>query len=289
MAIPKLLWSKYGYEKEKSMVITGGKEMGLVEEKYGHILEYALQLGKSCSILNPIDKAFTFARNEKYLKHLLEVRDKELLVLLPHNINRFVVNGLPPNIYTYIVNEEDNIEYIWTYIHNKINEDHPGGEIIIGKDCDISEHAIIGIPGNTYAKAPDGSRLHLKEIGGIKIGDRVTIAAQTLVHISCFGDTIIEDDAVICVKCNIGHNTKVGSRTYIAPGVLLGGGTQIGSDCFIWQGVITHSQIKICNKVMVGNGSYVHSDITKPGVYFGSPAKYIKPFDERVLKGEVQW
>ena len=73
------------------------------------------------------------------------------------------------------------------------------------------------------------------------------------------------------------------------PGVLYGGGTQIGSDCFIWQGVITHSQVKICDKVMVGNGSYVHRDITKSGIYAGSPAKFIKPFDEAVLKGEIQW
>jgi UDP-3-O-[3-hydroxymyristoyl] glucosamine N-acyltransferase len=159
----------------------------------------------------------------------------------------------------------------------------------MGDDCDISEHSIIGLHGNTYAKTPEGYRLHLKEIGGVRIGDRVTIAAHSIVHRSCFGDTVVEDDVIVCVKCNIGHNTKVGARTYIAPGVLLGGGTQIGSDCFIWQGVITHSQIKICDKVMVGNNSYVHRDITESGIYAGSPAKYIKPFDEKVLKGEVQW
>ena len=177
---------------------------------------------------------------------------KDVWVLLPHNINRSLVGDLPKNIRTYIIDKEDNVEYIWTYIHNKVNENHPGGDIIIGKDCDISEHAIIGIPGNTYAISPEGRRIHLKEIGGVKIGNRVTIAAHSIVHISCFGNTIVEDDVIVCVKCNIGHNTKVGARTYIAPGVLLGGGTQIGADCFIWQGVITHSQIKICDKIQEG-------------------------------------
>ena len=186
------------------------------------------------------------------------------------------------------LNEEDRIEYVWTYIHNTVNKDVEP-EIIIGKDCYIHPRAIIGVHGNTYAKAPDGTRLHLKEIGGVQIGDRVDIEANSIVHRSCFGNTIIEDDVKVCVMCNIGHNTKIGKRTYIAPGVLLGGGTQIGEDCFIWQGVITHSQTKICDRVMVGNGSYVHRDITESGIYAGSPAKFIKPFDERVLKGEVQW
>ena len=263
--------------------------MGLVEEKYPHVLEKALELGRTSSILKPLDKSMTFARNSLYLNALLDVRYKEVWVLLPYNISRSIMNKLPNNIYTYVINEEDNIEYVWTYIHNEVNKDVEPAPVIIGQDCDISEHAIIGINGNTYAKAPDGSRLHLKEIGGVKIGNRVTIAAQSIVHRSCFGNTIVEDDVIVCVKCNIGHNTKVGARTYIAPGVLLGGGTQIGSDCFIWQGVITHSQIKICDKVMIGNGSYVHRSITEPGIYAGSPARYIKPFDEKVLKGEVQW
>lgn len=263
--------------------------MGLVEEKYGHVLELALELGQTSSILNPKNKSLTFARNSLYLHNLLDVRYKEVWVLLPYNINREIVNRLSNNIYPYIINEEDSIEYVWTYIHNKVNENNPGGDVTIGEDCDISEHAIIGITGNTYAKAPDGSRLHLKEIGGVQIGNRVTVAANSIVHTSCFGNTIIEDDVVVCVMCNIGHNTKIGKRTYIAPGVLLGGGTQIGADCFIWQGVITHSQIKICDKVMIGNGSYVHRSITEPGIYAGSPAKFIKPFDEKVLKGEVQW
>ena len=263
--------------------------MGLVEEKYSEILNTALAMGQTSSILNPLHESLTFARNDKYLRKLLNVRDKTLALILPHTIDREMVDHLPMNIKPFIIDEEDNMEYVWVYVHNKVNEDVEPGPVIIGEDCSISEHAILGIHGNTYAITPEGRRIHLKEIGGVQIGDRVTISAQTIVHRSCFGNTIIEDDATICVKCNIGHNTKTGTRTYIAPGVLLGGGTQIGSDCFIWQGVITHSQISICDKVMVGNASYVHKSITESGVYVGSPAKYIKPFDERVLKGEVQW
>lgn len=261
--------------------------MNLVKEKYGSLLEFAMEVGKTCSILYPENECFTFARNEKYLEKILDC-EKTLYIILPYGIKKSLINKLPNNIVPYFIDKEDNIEYVWTYIHNTVNESVEP-EIIIGKDCRIHPTALIGIYGNTYAKAPDGTRLHLKEIGGVKIGDRVDIEAFSIVHRSCFRHTIVEDDVKVCVMSNIGHNTRVGKRTYIAPGVRLGGGTQIGKDCFIWQGVITHSQIKICDKVMVGNGSYVHRDITEPGVYAGSPAKFIKPFDNRVLKGEVQW
>lgn len=261
--------------------------MNLVEDKYPSMLKMAMTMGKTCSILYPENECFTFARDERYIKKLEKV-DLNLAVAVPVRFFKQTL-GYSNNIRFFYVDEEDNIEYIWVYIHNKVNEHTKPGPVIIGENCDISEHAIIGIHGNTYAITPEGRRIHLKEIGGVQIGDRVTISAQTIVHRSCFGNTIIEDDATICVKCNIGHNTKTGARTYIAPGVLYGGGTQVGSDCFIWQGVITHSQISICDKVMIGNGSYVHKSIEKSGVYVGSPAKYIRPFDEKVLKGEVQW
>lgn len=241
------------------------------------------------SIFDVKDKSFTFARNDKYLELLLDETEKEIFVLLPYTINQDIALRLPSNIRYSILDPEDSVDYVWTYIHNEINKDTPPGQITMGKDCRIHETAIIGLYGNTYAKAPDGTRLHLKEIGGVKIGDRVDVEAYSIVHKSCFGDTIIEDDVKICVQCNIGHNTKTGKRTYIAPGVKLGGGTEIGEDCFIWQGVITHSKVKICDRVMVGNASYVHKDITKSGVYVGSPAKWVKPFDEKILKGEVQW
>ena len=252
------------------------------------MLDAALTCGKTCSILYPEDNSFTFARNENYLEKLIGV-DLNLHVAIPNSLfNLSKLRKFSKKIFFHYVQEGDSVEYIWTYIHNLINGDVPP-KIKIGKDCNIHETAIIGLHGNTYAITPEGTRLHLKEIGGVRIGDRVDVEAYSLVHRSCFGDTVIEDDAKVCVMCNVGHNTRIGKRTYLAPGVKLGGGTQVGSDCFLWQNVVTHSQVKICDMVMIGNNSYVHEDIDLPGIYVGSPAKFIKPFDPNVLKGEVQW
>ena len=65
--------------------------MGLVEEKYSDILNMALEMGQTSSILNPLDESLTFARNDKYLRKLLNTRDKELALILPHTIDREMV------------------------------------------------------------------------------------------------------------------------------------------------------------------------------------------------------
>jgi len=244
---------------------------------------------KTSSIFDVKDKSVVFARNDKYLKLLLNETEKDIFLLLPYTINEDLVCHLPRNIHAQVLGPKDSVEYVWTFIHNDLNRDTEPAPVVYGNNCNIHSTAIVGIHGNTYAISPDGYRIHLKEIGGVKIGDDVDVEAYSIVHRSCFGNTTIGNGVKICVMCNIGHNTKIGNRTYIAPGVKLGGGTEIGDDCFIWQNVVTHSQVKICDKVMVGNASYVHRNITESGIYAGSPAKFIKPFDERVLKGEVQW
>jgi serine acetyltransferase len=45
---------------------------------------------------------------------------------------------------------------------------------------------------------------------------------------------------------------------------------------------VTRSNINICDNVIIGAGSLVLKDIAEPGVYFGSPAKYVKPYQEEL-------
>jgi acetyltransferase-like isoleucine patch superfamily enzyme len=259
----------------------GEKIMGLIEDKYKNILNIALKLNKTSSILNPIDNTLTFARDNNYILKLKNY-NKNLHVIVPYNINKDIIKNLSKNIHIYIIDKEDNIEYIFTYIHNLINKNKIPKKNIIGKNVYIHHSAIIGITGNTYCVCPDGSKLNLKHMGNVIIEDNVDIEAYTIVHRAGIDSTIIKEGSKICVKCNIGHNCIIGTHTFIAPGVLLGGGTKIGNNCYIWQGVITRSNIKICDNVIIGMGSLVMKDITKPGVYYGNPVRYVKSYNEKL-------
>lgn len=251
--------------------------MGLIERKYSHLLEIGMELEKTSSILEVESNSLTFARNKKYLDMLNDTDKENVHVIAPFNLHR---GGLPPNVNVHLIDEEDNIEYVFTYIHNEVNKDKQPKPNYIGKNCNIHETAVIGVHGNTYCVCPDGSKLNLKHMGNVVIYDNVDIEALSIVHRAGMTSTVIGEGSKICVKCNIGHNCKIGKRTFIAPGVLLGGGATVGDNCYIWQGVITRSNISICDNVIIGAGSLVLNDIDMPGTYVGSPARYIKPYDE---------
>jgi serine acetyltransferase len=256
----------------------GEKMIYTVEDKYREILEDALELSNTCSILEPADESLTFARSVDYLSRLRNT-DKDISVIVPYDMDKQLMNELPKNINVHVLEKGDSIEYVFTYIHNMINKYKAPKENIIGDDVNIHESVIFGVHGNTYCVCPDGSKLNLKHMGNIIVEDYVDIEALSIVHRSGMTSTIIGEGSKVCVKCNVGHNCIIGKRTFLAPGVLLGGGTEIGDNCYLWQGVITRSNIKICSNVVVGAGSLVLGDITEPGTYFGSPAKYVKSYD----------
>jgi acetyltransferase-like isoleucine patch superfamily enzyme len=261
------------------LVTAGGGEVGLVEDKYYSILDSALTIGKTCSIMYPEDNSFTFARNMHYLMPLLNVDLRLDVVTHEYLADWAEIKNFSKRISFHSVLNEDNLEYVYTYIHNMINKDKQPAPNIIGNNCEIHETAIIGLRGNTFAFCPDGSRIRLIEVGNVVIGDDVDIDAYSTVHRSCMNSTVIGNGTKICAQVNIGHNCIIGERNLISAGVRLAGETTVGNDCFIWQGVITRNRVKICDNVMIGAGSLVLNDITKPGVYFGSPAKYVKPFN----------
>jgi len=252
--------------------------MGLIEERYNDILSCGIKYGKTCSILNPEHDSLTFARNSSYLTKLIRT-DKNIGVIVPSYIDESILNELPINVRAFLIHEEDDIEYVFTYIHNIINENKEPKENIIGKNVNIHESVVFGVHGNTYCRCPDGSMINLKHMGNIVVEDNVDIEALSIVHRAGMTSTIIGEGTKVCVKCNIGHNCVIGKRSFIAPGVLLGGGCKVGNYCYIWQGVITRSNISICDKVIIGAGSLVLHDITESGTYLGSPAKYVKPYD----------
>ncbi len=144
----------------------------------------------------------------------------------------------------------------------------------------IHETAVIGVPGNNIMKRPDGRIINMKHMGNVVIEDYAEVQALSVVHRSVFGSTIIRKNAQVFAKVNIGHNCDIGEGTIVCPGTTLAGSTTVGKNCYIWQGVLTRSNVSICDNVIIGAGSIVLKDIYEPGVYFGSPVKYIKPYSE---------
>jgi len=94
----------------------------------------------------------------------------------------------------------------------------------------------------------------------------------------CAGITItsnieLSDFSVVNLNSTIGHRSRIGSYTNIAPLVAVSGNCTIGSGCFIGTGSSIREKISICADTIIGAGSVVVKNIEVPGTYIGVPAK----------------
>ena len=234
------------------------------------LLEKLKAYNDTCSITEPRDGCVTFARHEKYLAYLDGV-DKDIVVIAPKT------SVIDKSIKTYLV---DYPEYIFTLYHNKIHEHTLNRVPIIGENCNIHETVVLDVDGLKVVNTPRGDKIQFKHTGNVIIGDNVEIGPYTVIHRGTMDSTVLEDGCKIAALNNIGHNCIIGKNTIIAANVILNGGVSIGSNCWISSGVMIKHYVNICDNVVIGLGSVVLKDITKPGIYVGSPLRYIKPISE---------
>jgi len=251
----------------------------MIEKKYPVLWERAKHITKTCPINDVENGCLTFAKTSDHLKCLTYI-NKRLDVIVPFGTNVDEIFFSPNDISFHILKESDDVKNIFIPLHNMINKNKEPKKNIISSTAIIDPSAIIGVPGNNITKMPNGRIINMKHMGNVVIEDYAEVQALSVVHRAAFTSTIIRKNAQVYAKVNIGHNCDIGESTIICPGTMLAGGTKVGKNCYIWQGVITRSNISICDNVIIGAGSLVLRSIVEPGVYFGNPAKYIKPYQE---------
>lgn len=142
----------------------------------------------------------------------------------------------------------------------------------------------------------------------VKFGEGVTVIQPVNLYGCSIGNnTFIGPFVEIQKDVTIGNNTKVQSHTFICELVT------IGDHCFIGHGVMfindlfseggpaagdktkwkstlignhvsigsnaTILPVNICDHVVIGAGAVVTKNITRPGVYAGNPAKFIRAIE----------
>ncbi len=136
----------------------------------------------------------------------------------------------------------------------------------IGKDCHIHAGVVIGSDGFGFAKNR-AQWLKVGQIGGVKIGDRVEIGANTTIDRGAIDDTEIGNDVILDNLIQIGHNVKIGEGTAIAATCGIAGSAVIGKHCLIGGGTGIVGHIQIADFVNIVGSSNVGQSITEPGAY----------------------
>lgn len=141
------------------------------------------------------------------------------------------------------------------------------------KDAKFGDNVTVIAPSNIYG-------CHISE--GVFIGPFVEI--QTGARIGC--RTRIQSHAFVCDLVEIGDDCFVGHGVMFVNDTFSTGGpakgrkelwkaTRIGNRVSIGSNA-TMLPIAVCDDVVIGAGAVVTKDITKPGIYAGNPAKFVR-------------
>jgi UDP-3-O-[3-hydroxymyristoyl] glucosamine N-acyltransferase len=138
--------------------------------------------------------------------------------------------------------------------------------VSIGCDCLFHSGSVIGADGFGFAPSAQGwTKIH--QLGGVIIGDRVEVGANTTIDRGALDDTFIDDGVIIDNLVQIGHNVRLGKNTAIAAHTAIAGSTTIGDNCTIAGAVAIAGHLVLADKVHITGMSMVSSSITEAGSY----------------------
>jgi UDP-3-O-[3-hydroxymyristoyl] glucosamine N-acyltransferase len=154
---------------------------------------------------------------------------------------------------------------------------HPGAIIYdsssIGKNVVIGAGTVVGFDGFGYAPAANGSFSKIPQIGNVIIEDDVEIGSLCTIDRATISSTIIRRGVKIDNLVHIAHNVEIGEDTAIAAQTGISGSAKIGKRNQIAGQVGMVGHITTADDTIIIAQSGVSKSITKPGTYFGAPAK----------------
>jgi UDP-3-O-[3-hydroxymyristoyl] glucosamine N-acyltransferase len=149
-------------------------------------------------------------------------------------------------------------------------------KVRIGKRVIIHPGAVIGSDGFGFFTDEKGVYHKIPQIGIVVLEDDVEIGANVTIDRAALGATAIKRGSKLDNLVQIAHNVVVGEDTVISAQTGISGSTKIGNHCILagQVGIIGH--IEIGDNIIVMAQSGISKSLSKPGQYFGSPAKEAK-------------
>lgn len=138
--------------------------------------------------------------------------------------------------------------------------------IAIGRDCIFHSGCVIGADGFGYAPTDQGW-VKIHQLGGVIIGNRVEVGANTTIDRGALDNTFLDDGVIVDNLVQIGHNVQLGKNTAIAAHTAIAGSTIIGANCTIAGAVAIAGHLTLADKVHITGMSMVSSSIAEPGSY----------------------
>lgn len=232
-------------------------------ERYSHF--------RTCSVDNPKEESITFIRHRSRRESLFGAPET-LVVIAPHDSR---LDQVGP----FTVYEADDPEMVFARVHNVLAAVALDPEDVVSPYAEVHPTAVIGLDGLKIVQGKAGGQVALRHTGNVVVKEGAAIGPNSVVHRACLDSTVIGPYAIVGSLCNVGHNVRIGMETILTAGVMVGGSVVIGKNCFISMGSVINNGVRIPDNTMVGANATVVRTIEEPGVYVGSPARFIRPWD----------
>ncbi|MDN5498824.1 MAG: UDP-3-O-(3-hydroxymyristoyl)glucosamine N-acyltransferase [Shewanella sp.] len=136
----------------------------------------------------------------------------------------------------------------------------------LGQDCIIHSGAVIGSDGFGYANER-GQWVKIPQTGGVRIGDRVEIGANSTIDRGALGHTEIHNGVIIDNQVQVAHNDIIGENTAIAGSTTIAGSVTIGKYCIIGGNCAIAGHLSIADGVHISGATNITGNMREPGLY----------------------
>ena len=212
-------------------------------------------------------KSGFFSLLSEFFSEKREVQIESTSTILSHSIGEDVSIG-----HNCFIDKDVTIGRGTTIKHNVVIE----GKVCIGDYCIIESGTIIGDSGFGYYKTSDGVPTKVPDFGGVIIGNRVEIGANTAIVRGTLADTVICDDVKIDNLCHIAHNAYIGERCMVVAMTEISWSVHAEADVYFAPCSSVDSQIHIGANSLVGIGAVVTKDVEANKVVAGVPARVLR-------------
>ncbi|WP_442486976.1 NeuD/PglB/VioB family sugar acetyltransferase [Halomonas litopenaei] len=120
---------------------------------------------------------------------------------------------------------------------------------------------------------------------GFDLPPLITHSAMVHDDVKLGDGSVILDGAVVVTGSRLGrgclintravvdHDCVLGDNVHVACGATLSGGVRLGADVMIGTGANLIQGVEVCAGAVIGAGATVVGNVTRPGVYLGTPAR----------------
>lgn len=150
---------------------------------------------------------------------------------------------------------------------------------VLGNDVIISPGVVIGSEGFGFAHDKQGNHHRIPHTGIVEIQDNVQAGSNCNIDRATYGKTIIRNGVKLDAMCHIAHNVEIDEGALLLAQTGIAGSSKIGKRAVLSGQTAVSDHVTIGNDVVMVHRCGAIEDITKPGVWAGTPAR---PFKEYV-------